>query len=720
MILESIEMTGSNALFLGKTSGAFPECSDHLRQKSGNGPRVDGSCADPSGQGSADAWTADISRAVIPLVGPNLKRKVTLMKSCPPGAGFSGVSSVVGWSQDKPGFQRKSISSSLDSSSWVWIHSAERGKIKHPAMMNSMVIWLVASKIHWFGPGICINRCCLRAGWLPMAPFDALKCFYPLSLRADLRDWHSASEEWLAQRLPRPWCSNPPHRGRAHGWNRAPPEPTREHPLIRRRSAPPDAERDPGPRQCGPGCRVPLQFRHSSGLRAGDRGGLLCFCWSALRRPAPVTRRCCGARSRKRRSRRRVPPGCATSPQHRWHHRAHPHGGSPVGLRRRRFCWVRIRSSGWSRPHRDQGGRWGWCHGQPPEAPRSSATALPSLRLAPVPIAAGCSPRSAAHWSCWRTAVSLHHHHPHSPQRRWTGCSPQRWRRWCASRNKPGGRWTASSRRRHPAGCQICSRHPHRRGRCTGSERRWCSSHGDISSRRGCHGAGTDRNRLARIPESPGPAEPAWGGEIRAPCPSGRGRSHSNEKSSGAITIDRGRWARAAMVLIHKLLMVRLVDPTRCPVSVLTLWPRWLRWPASVGPWMMSPNWWRLFSPSTSVWWLWLWRRIRSQGWTLVPCSATSGVDLGGLAVDGRHRVGQCGDIPQPFGTEPGGVLPAEPFTEGVVGGDHIPMTVHVGHVDRALRPVVLPLGHLHPHHRCKNEGGQSLQHAPVETGVRP
>ena len=55
MILESIDMTGSDAFFLGKTSGAFPECSDHLRQESGNGSRVDGSCSDPSRQGSADA-----------------------------------------------------------------------------------------------------------------------------------------------------------------------------------------------------------------------------------------------------------------------------------------------------------------------------------------------------------------------------------------------------------------------------------------------------------------------------------------------------------------------------------------------------------------------------------------------------------------------------------------------------------------------------------------
>ena len=80
MILESIDITRPNAFFLGKTSGAFPECSDNLRHKSGNGSRLDGSCSDPSCQGSLDARIADIPFAVIALLVPSLNLQDVLNK----------------------------------------------------------------------------------------------------------------------------------------------------------------------------------------------------------------------------------------------------------------------------------------------------------------------------------------------------------------------------------------------------------------------------------------------------------------------------------------------------------------------------------------------------------------------------------------------------------------------------------------------------------------
>ena len=59
---------------------------------------------------------------------------------------------------------------------------------------------------------------------------------------------------------------------------------------------------------------------------------------------------------------------------------------------------------------------------------------------------------------------------------------------------------------------------------------------------------------------------------------------------------------------------------------------------------------------------------------------------LGGcLAVDGRHCVSELRDILQAFCAEPRCVLPVEPFAKGVVWCGHIPVTVNVWSVNRAL-----------------------------------
>mgnify|MGYP003333785302 CR=1 FL=1 len=73
------------------------------------------------------------------------------------------------------------------------------------------------------------------------------------------------------------------------------------------------------------------------------------------------------------------------------------------------------------------------------------------------------------------------------------------------------------------------------------------------------------------------------------------------------------------------------------------------------------------------------------------------------LAMNSHHRVVQISDIPKPFCAEPGRILPTEYFAKGVVLCRDIPVTISIGGVNRASRPVRLPLQDMHPHRRCKN-----------------
>ena len=84
---------------------------------------------------------------------------------------------------------------------------------------------------------------------------------------------------------------------------------------------------------------------------------------------------------------------------------------------------------------------------------------------------------------------------------------------------------------------------------------------------------------------------------------------------------------------------------------------------------------------------------------------------LKGLAVNRRQRVFQLANIQKSFSTEPGCVLPAEAFSKGIIRCSYVPVTIHVGSIDRALRPIGLPLRHLDPHHGCKNQGEKGIQH---------
>ena len=81
--------------------------------------------------------------------------------------------------------------------------------------------------------------------------------------------------------------------------------------------------------------------------------------------------------------------------------------------------------------------------------------------------------------------------------------------------------------------------------------------------------------------------------------------------------------------------------------------------------------------------------------------------------MNARHRVVQVTHIPKPFGAEPGCVLPAEAFAKCVVWCRDVPVAIHVRRVNGALRPIRLPLGHLYPHHCCKNQGKQCFQYLP-------
>ena len=102
--------------------------------------------------------------------------------------------------------------------------------------------------------------------------------------------------------------------------------------------------------------------------------------------------------------------------------------------------------------------------------------------------------------------------------------------------------------------------------------------------------------------------------------------------------------------------------------------------------------------------------RLRFRGLAFCRC----------LLVDGRHRVAQLTDISQAFGAEPGCVFPVKTFAEGVVWRRDVPMAINVRGLNRTLRPIRLPLRHLHPHHRREHEGKQGLQHEASETGMRP
>ena len=178
----------ADAFLLGKTSGIVQECSRCLRQKSGHSPCLNGCCSHHARHGSSGPWVEGLSLAVLqgliqrkstPSLSDHLDleglmpletcinskamhvfwdKHLELTRKCSwclrkiehvtcsdeyrsrqAGRGSSGpivedlsLASVLGL------IQRKSISSSLLSSSLDWIHRAESGKMKQLATRNSI------------------------------------------------------------------------------------------------------------------------------------------------------------------------------------------------------------------------------------------------------------------------------------------------------------------------------------------------------------------------------------------------------------------------------------------------------------------------------------------------------------------------------------------------------------------------------------------------------
>merc|ERR1711934_313087 len=70
------------------------------------------------------------------------------------------------------------------------------------------------------------------------------------------------------------------------------------------------------------------------------------------------------------------------------------------------------------------------------------------------------------------------------------------------------------------------------------------------------------------------------------------------------------------------------------------------------------------------------------------PMQKSSG--SGSLVVNSLHDIFHGRDILQPFRAEPWSIRPTEAFSEGVVGGNDIPVAIDVWHVNSTLGPVTL------------------------------
>lgn len=64
------------------------------------------------------------------------------------------------------------------------------------------------------------------------------------------------------------------------------------------------------------------------------------------------------------------------------------------------------------------------------------------------------------------------------------------------------------------------------------------------------------------------------------------------------------------------------------------------------------------------------------------------------------------------MGIKPWRIRPTEAFPKSAVWSSDIPMTGYVWNINSTLRPIILPLGNLHPENGCKKQRQQAPNHS--------